>query len=92
MSRKERHFQGITREIRNFPKILISEEYFVSTNFVFREYCFGEENSLSLTEFSGKLGEFCEKSVTSHFFTQIIGREELTEFSSRNSARAKKPH
>ena len=24
MSRKERHFQGITREIRNFPKIIIS--------------------------------------------------------------------
>ena len=28
---------------------------------LFREYCFGEENSLSLTEFWGKLGEFCEK-------------------------------
>ena len=28
---------------------------------LFREYCFGEENSLSLTEFYGKLGEFCEK-------------------------------
>ena len=28
---------------------------------LFREYCFGEENSLSLTEFSGKFGEFCEK-------------------------------
>ena len=28
---------------------------------LFREYCFGEENSLSLTEFCGKLGEFCEK-------------------------------
>ena len=26
-----------------------------------REYCFGEENSLSLTEFRGKLCEFCEK-------------------------------
>ena len=25
------------------------------------EYCFGEENSLSLTEFWGKLGEFCDK-------------------------------
>ena len=25
MSRKERHFQGITREIRNFPKIILSE-------------------------------------------------------------------
>ena len=28
---------------------------------LFREYCFREENSLSLTEFWGKLGEFCEK-------------------------------
>ena len=28
---------------------------------LFREHCFGEENSLSLTEFYGKLGEFCEK-------------------------------
>ena len=28
---------------------------------LFREYCFGEENSLSLTEFWGELGEFCEK-------------------------------
>ena len=30
---------------------------------LFREYCFGEENSLSLTEFWGKLGEFCEKKL-----------------------------
>ena len=28
---------------------------------LFREYCFGEENSLSFTEFLGKLGEFCAK-------------------------------
>ena len=28
---------------------------------LFREYCFGEENSLSLTEFYGELGEFCKK-------------------------------
>ena len=28
---------------------------------LFREYCFGEEDSLSLTEFYGELGEFCEK-------------------------------
>ena len=28
---------------------------------LFREYCFRGENSLSLTEFWGKLGEFCEK-------------------------------
>ena len=26
-----------------------------------RQYCVGEENSVSLTEFYGKLGEFCEK-------------------------------
>ena len=35
MSRKERHFQGITREIRNFSEyIIISEYFFVSNNFV----------------------------------------------------------
>ena len=28
---------------------------------LFRECCFGEENSVSLTEFWGKLGEFCEE-------------------------------
>ena len=28
---------------------------------LFRECCFGGENSLSLIEFWGKLGEFCEK-------------------------------
>ena len=28
---------------------------------LFQEYCFGGENSLSLTEFWGKLGEFCEE-------------------------------
>ena len=28
---------------------------------LFRECCLGEENSLSLTEFCGKLGEFCNK-------------------------------
>ena len=41
---------------------------------LFREYCFGEENSLSLTEFWSKLGEFCEKLgefTLAH--TQIIG-------------------
>ena len=32
---------------------------------LFREYCFGEENSLSLTEFWGKLGELCEKNSVS---------------------------
>ena len=36
---------------------------------LFREYCFGEENSLSLTEFWGKLGEF----AFTHTHTQIIG-------------------
>ena len=42
-----------------------------------REYCFGEEDSLSLTEFWAKLGEFCEK----------LG--EFTEFSPWSSLRAK---
>ena len=36
-----------------------------------REYCFGEENSLSLTEFWGKLGEFCEKLVKAKKLTEI---------------------
>ena len=40
---------------------------------LFREYCLGEENSLSLTEFWGKLGEFWEKLGEFAFFTQIIG-------------------
>ena len=34
MPRKERHFQGITHEIRNCPKIIISEQKLVSNNFV----------------------------------------------------------
>ena len=34
MSRKDRHFQGTTHEIRNFPKITISESFVVSGNFV----------------------------------------------------------
>ena len=28
---------------------------------LFREYCFREDNSLSLTEFWGRLGEFCKE-------------------------------
>ena len=51
---------------------------------LFREYCFGEENSLSLTEFYGKLGEFGER-LGEFAFAQIIGWEELTEFAPRNS-------
>ena len=39
MSRKERDFQGITHEIRNFPKISISEYFFVSNNFVSEGKC-----------------------------------------------------
>ena len=34
MSRKERQLQGITRENSYFPKIIISEMFFVSNNFV----------------------------------------------------------
>ena len=34
---------------------------------LFREYCFGEENSLSLTELRGKLGELCEKKKLGEF-------------------------
>ena len=38
------------------PEIVYQE----TGGILFREYCFGEESSLSLTEFYGKLGEFCE--------------------------------
>ena len=57
---------------------------------LFGGYCFGEENSLSLTEFCCRLGELCKKTRWVCFCTQIIGREELTEFSPRNSVRSKK--
>ena len=49
-----------------------------------------------LTEFCGKLGEFCGKlgefckTRWVRFGTETIGWEELTEFSPRNSVRAKK--
>ena len=43
-----------------------------------------------LTEFCGRLGEFCEKTRWVRFFTQIIGWEELTKLSAQNSVRAKK--
>ena len=32
MSRKDRHFQGIMREIRNFSKTIISESFPLSSN------------------------------------------------------------
>ena len=38
-----------------------------------------------LTEFYGKLGEFCAKLGEVAFYTQIIGSEELTEFAPWNS-------
>ena len=41
--------------------LLLREAIGNNSRILFREYCFGEENSLSLTEFWGKLGEFCEK-------------------------------
>ena len=34
---------------------------FAALQILLREHRFGEKNSLSLTEFWGKLGEFCEK-------------------------------
>ena len=44
---------------RYLPKFLpISFFRRVSGGILFREYCFGGGNSLSLTEFWGKLGEF----------------------------------
>ena len=38
-----------------------SQQYWETGGILFREHCFREENSLSLTEFWGKLGEFCAK-------------------------------
>ena len=52
--------------LRYFSKVSgagvdLTLEFQETAGILFREYCFGEENSLSLTEFWGKLGEFCEK-------------------------------
>ena len=41
----------------NMPKLRGRAEYCLESTLLFW-YCFGEENSLSLTEFWGKLGEF----------------------------------
>ena len=54
------------------------------------ECWFGGENSLSLTQFWGKLCEFWEKTRWVRFGTQMIGWEELTELSPLNSVRAEK--
>ena len=43
-----------------------------------------------LTEFRGKLGEFCEKTRWVRFGPQIIGWKELSEFAPRNSVSPKK--
>ena len=42
-------------------RLFMEMEFLGNRRNTVREYCFGEENSLSLTEFWGKLGEFCEK-------------------------------
>ena len=44
-------------------RTLLRTLFWETGGILFREYlvCFGEENSLSFTEFWGKLGEFCEK-------------------------------
>ena len=42
-------------------KTVQSEKNWEIGGILFREHCFGVENSLSLTEFWGNLGEFCEK-------------------------------
>ena len=56
---------------------------------LFREYCFGEENSLSSAANSVSSAR---NSVSSRVCTQIIGRKELTEFGPRNSVSPKKTH
>ena len=55
-----------------------------------REYDFGEENSLSLTEFLGQTRWVLRKTRWVRFVAQIVGRDELTKLSPRNSVRAKK--
>ena len=47
---------------------------------LFREYCFGEENSLSLTEFLGQTRWVLRRARWVRVYTQIIGWKELTEF------------
>ena len=68
------------------PKI-IPQEFFCVSNFLRGGYCFGEENSLS---FGANSVSSVKKTRWVRFVTQIIGWEELTEFSPRNSVRAKK--
>ena len=46
---------------RSATRSLGSRHWQATGGILFREYCFGEENSLSLTEFWSKLGEFCQK-------------------------------
>ena len=60
MSRKERHFQGITREIRNIPKIIISEYLFVSNNSVSegKPQTFGANRTTILCGISELIGAF----------------------------------
>ena len=48
-----RRFESLLH-VFDFFRVLGSEE---TGGILFQEYCFGEENSLSLTEFYGKLGE-----------------------------------
>ena len=54
-----RGLQNLRAQLWQDP--LRAEELGNNSGRLFREYCFGEENSLSLTEFWGKLGEFCEE-------------------------------
>ena len=60
LSGKIRHFH-CSGKIRHFQANRGHVFWETAGGILFREYCFGEENSLSLTEFGGKLGEFCEK-------------------------------
>ena len=69
--KKETYLGRLAQRTPNKCERYLSTSYLGTGGRLFREYCFGEENSLSLTEICGKLGEFCENknSVSSHWHT-----------------------
>ena len=82
MSRKERQFQVITREIRNFAKIIISEKFFVSKKIV-------SEGTQIIRQETLPYSRGCEyrKTCTRNEmnspqeFRKILGKEILTNIS-----------
>ena len=61
-SQVEIHRKSALSQLGTVHKTVLGQLLILETGgILFREYCYGEENSLSLTEFYGKLGEFCDK-------------------------------